>query len=351
MIVDVLRKASVLEIYRVRKLPLPGMVRVITGESVTAEDVIAQASIPSHVLEIDVATALGVAASDVSLCMMRDVGEELDEGDVIAQSIGAIPRVVRAPVAGRLVAFHQGKVTLATGEYLIRCQAGMNGKVLDVIPEYGAILTARGTLLQGVWGNGKVGSGVLSLVEDSLDRPLEGDMLENLESGAVLAVGFCQDKKSLDNLVAKEVKGLVLGSLSPDLLQYVKALPIPVIVLQGFGLLPPDPISFDLLRTRIGVIASLNAGLPDILNGNRPEVVLLHEEDKPEEDLGFRSSVLPGQRVQVNSGDHYGQTGVVLDIPNLPTKFESGVVALPAVIRLENGEIITVPGQNLFILG
>lgn len=350
MIVDVIGQAALIEIHRTRKLPFPGRVLVEIGETVEPGDVIAEGVIPSDFIVIDLCDALGVPVEEVSPCLVREEGETVQEGDILAQSEGAIERVVRAPRDGRIVACSQEELILATGEHLFQCQAGMVGVIDDVIPEMGAVIKARGTLLQGYWGNGKFGSGPALVIEDAIDQPLELNHIADVEAAQVVAAGFCQNEDVLAQLADKGVSGIILGVMAPSLIKAAVKLSVPVIVLQGFGNLQPDRHGFDLLKSRVGAVASINASCTDRDSGNRPEVILLYDEGKPEEDLGFRSELMPGQRVQVNSGENWGKMGVIIDLSKAPVEFESGLWVYPAVVQIEDEDVIKVPCQNLIIV-
>lgn len=350
MIVDVIRQASFIEIQRSRRLPFPGRVLVKIGDAVEPDDVVAEGSIPDDFVVIDLCEALGVPLDEVSSCLVRDEGELVQEGDILAQSEGAIERVVRAPGDGIIVDFSQGDVILAMGEHNVQVKAGMVGVVDDVIPEIGVLIKARGTLQQGFWGNGKFGSGQLFMVEGGIDQPLALSHLDTVKPGQVVAAGICLDGEVLNALAGRGVNGIILGVLSPSLINIAQELSIPLMVLQGFGDFPPDQSGFELMKSREGSIASINACHVEPASGQRPEVILIWEDDKLDEDLGFRSELLPGRRVQVNSGAYWGKMGVIIDLPKTLVDYESGLLAFPAVVQLDDEEVISVPSQNLVII-
>jgi hypothetical protein len=348
---DVLRVASVLDIHRVRRLPFAGHVLVNEGESVQPEDVIAEVAIPNNMLMLDVAKGLGISPLETISCMVRDLGEALSRGDVVAQSEGPFPRWVRTPVDGTLVECHQGRAVLATGKNYVRIQAGMIAEVKELIPDYGAILTTRGSIIQGVWGNGQVGAGVLNVIESSFGTPINVAMCGSLESGQVIAAGVCLHAAVLKHLAELRLAGLILGSLAPELIPAAMGLAMPVIVLQGFGQLPFCAASTALLKSRADQIASLNACESDIWSGRRPEVIIPHANGEPEAALGFRALLAVGQQVRVLSGAALGEVGEVVQLPQAKNRFESGLFFYEAKVALENGDIIPVPRQNLVILG
>jgi len=351
MIADVVRNAQVLDIRRVRKLPFPGEVWVEVGQSVHTGDEIARGMLASGVSILDIAKGLGVSPSEVQSCLVCEPGEVLMAGDIVAQCEGTFPRLVRAPMDGKFLEYYQGQVVLTADEQVIRCQAGLIGEVVELIPEYGAILTASGSLIQGVWGNGRVAEGILNLIDCPLETPLETTMLDSLETGHVLAAGNCQDEDVLRCLQDKEMAGVILGSLAPGLIPIAQELPMPMIVLSGFGSMSADPVRFNIFQSHAGEVVSVNASQGDIVSGTRPEVIIPALGGDPEKGLGYREKLSLGQRVQVLSGPSCGSVGELVELSKIPGQFESGLVFLEAVVKLENEEMVTVPSQNLVILG
>jgi hypothetical protein len=200
MLLDVVITGSVSTIRRERRLPLRGEVLVNEGQEVHPEDLVAEASLPGKFYLVDIARGLDVEPRDAQQFLVREPGEYLLEDDVIAQIGGAFHRLVRAPLSGRFTAFHQGHALLEIGRETLQVKAGLIGVVEAVIPECGAIITTQGLLLQGVWGNGRMGSGGLNVVESAWSAPLKVSMLNKAEQGQVLAVGQCSDADTLATL-------------------------------------------------------------------------------------------------------------------------------------------------------
>ncbi|KUK97807.1 MAG: Uncharacterized protein XE06_0308, partial [Anaerolineaceae bacterium 46_22] len=97
MIVDVVRATSFAEIERVRKLPIPGKVLVEKGMEVNPQDVIAEAQVPGKIIMLDIAKGLGISPDETTSCLICEVGDNLEEGDIIAQYEKTLPRIFRAP--------------------------------------------------------------------------------------------------------------------------------------------------------------------------------------------------------------------------------------------------------------
>gem|GEM_PF-211456 len=349
MLADVLQVSPHTIIRRTRRLPLAGRVLVSDGDAVRPEDVIAEASFPAKVVTLDLSRGLGISPTETDACVVREPGDQLKEGDLIAQCEGALTRLVRSPSDGFLVDISHGRAILATGTEVVRVRAEMIGFVEEVIPEFGVILTSECSLVQGVWGNGLAGAGLLGVVGDPKEEPVDGEVPETVGEGKILALVSCFDLSGLHRLINLGPAGLIFGTLATELIPTARQLAIPVIVLQGFGDLPPDPVSIDMLASREGAMTSLNAIPCDLYQGHRPEVTIPYGEGEPEADLGLQTQLTVGQCVRILSGEAIGQTGEIVALVGAEV-FESGLHGPAARIKLPEGEEVQLPQQNLTIL-
>jgi hypothetical protein len=351
MLVDVFRASLLSEIRRERRLPVSGYVLVNEGQKIEPLDVIAEAELPNQIYMVDIAAGLDVDVLDVKHFLVRQPGEMLYEDDVIAQVEGTIPRLVRTPIAGKFAALHQGQAVLQVGYETIQVQAGMDGVVQSVIPEFGATLVTSGLLLQGIWGNGRLGAGELCVLEGSWLSPLDDGMISEVEGGQVIAAGQCLDRDVLGNLAEREIAGLIVESLAPGMMSDAAILPFPVVTLQGFGIFLPTPFILELLRPHTGQMICVHAFGGDRLTGERPEAILSLPDGAEGGAMEHRMALGVGQRVRVFSGEKLGQVGEVTALGEELAIFPSGLQLPAAVVQLGDGQQITVPQQNLVILG
>ena len=349
--VDVVRSGSNIELQRTRQLPLPGQVLVKEGDEVAPEDVIAETTISSGIRLVNLYRALNLSSEEVEGCLVREVGDTLEEGDVIAQAEGVIPRLVRAPADGILLDVNDGQAVLAADETIFRVQSGVIGRIQKVIPEYGAVIQTRGSLIQGMWGNGKVGQGALRVLIDKQEGLLDAADLDEVEKGDLLAGGVCLNGTVLVTAVEREAAGIIVIRLAPELIPTALDMAIPVIVVGGFGPGLPDQRTVDILRLGAGKMACVNAVDVDRSQGHRPEVIIPQEDGKAEELLGFQGVIEVGMQVRLLSGEFVGRVGEVEACAKSPVEFPSGLELPSVLIRLENGEAVSASSQNLVILG
>jgi len=350
MLADVVRTASNLNIRRIRKLPFPGYVLVAEGDKVDPSDVVAESLLPRKIVMIDIAHGLGISSDKVDKCMVHHVGDELEGGDIIAQCEGAFSRLVRTPNGGQFVDLTNGRAVIVAEERVIPLRAGIGGEVIEVIPEFGVVIQTCGSLLQGVWGNNKIGMGVLYYMDVGKDASLQALSDEELDGGQILVKETCLREELLKYALDRGAAGVVLKSMAPELIPFVNDMPIPVIVLGGFGVLALDHVRSDLLKSRVGKIAYVNATNDvDRLRGQRPEVVIPLDEKLMGKELGFQTTIAEGQRVRILAGDYVGRVGEVVEYPESPVRYESGLEYPSVVVQMEDGELVNIPQRAIVI--
>jgi len=336
-------------IRRPRLLPVPGRVLVNPGQKVNANDIVAEGrKLGQHIL-IDIRRALAIPnANEAEKLLERDEGEKLQVGDVIAQTKGLLARVVRSPVDGELVAIHNGRVLIEVPGEVIRLPAGFAGVVGEVIPERGVVLETHGALIQGIWGNDHFDQGMLLMVAKSPDDEITAAKLDVGMRGAVAVCGPCADPEVLRTAESLPLRGLIVSSMSPDLIPQASTLTCPVIVVEGFGKIPYDSVSYKILTTSEKRDACVKASARNPYSGEVPEVILPLPAigDEPAATTEFK----PGKVVRVVGLPEPVQVGVIFQIRPGTTRLMSGVNAPAADVRLENNDLVTVPLANLDVL-
>ena len=60
-----------------------------------------------------------------------------------------------------MIAVGGGQVLLETAETTLQLRAGMPGMVVEVVADRGVVIRNYGSLIQGLWGNGRMDTGLL----------------------------------------------------------------------------------------------------------------------------------------------------------------------------------------------
>jgi len=348
MIAPVTHILPLTRIRRSRMLPGIGMVLAMLGQRVNATDVVAEMSIPgAHVL-LDIRRALGMRRYDETLKLIdRKVGDRLEKGDVIAQTDGLVQRVVRAPFTGRIIAIQKGQVLLEQPGGKLELKAGLTGIIVDTLPDHGVVIEASGGLLQGVWGNYRTNIGLLLCQSESPDEELARSNLDMSMRGAIVQAGYLGNPDALAAANELPIRGLILGSMASHLIPAAMKVSFPILLTEGFGRIPMNSKAYTMLRTNEKRDVSLNSNWDPNL-GDRPELFIpLPADGNPVLDT---TEFQPGKTVRIHSAPYFGLVGVISVVRSGQTRFANGLRAPAADVRLENGQVVSLPLANIDVL-
>lgn len=335
---------------RLRLLPVPGKVVVRKGQKVSASDTVAIAPLGGDHLLLETARGLGLSPKKANEYIIRQVGEEVVEGDVIAGPVGIGRRVVRAPEAGKVVDITSSQVLLQVKGYQEELKAGIPGVVTDLLGDHGVEIETIGALVQCVWGNGAVDTGLLIVLARSPEDILSPERLDVSQRGSVILGGHLRDPEVLKTAAEISLRGIILGSMDSALIPLAKKMKIPIVVIEGFGNIPLNSVVYKLLTTNERREAAVNAEPWDRLNARRPEVIIPlpagGNVPLPLETDTFSKE----QQVRVVYGQYKGMLGKIAAIKAGLTAFPSGIHAPAAQISLEDGENVVLPLANLEVL-
>lgn len=338
-------------IRRERTLPVPGRITARLDQKVSSLDIVAEASLGSTHKLIDVAQQLGVRAEKAQELMQVKAGDLVTANQTLAAKSGLSPQIVRAPRDGRVLLVSGGQILLEVGEGTFELMARLPGTVSRHVPERGVEITFTGSLVQGVWGNGRVDLGLLLPLLQSPADVLTASMLDVSMRGAVLLAGHCSEAAALKTAAELPARGLILGSMSPLLIPQAQQLQMPILLTDGFGKRPMNAAAYKLLSTNEKRETTVNAEALNRQSGSRPEVYIplpvTQEPPLPREVETFA----PNQPVRILRAPYAGQTGSLTKLLPGLTAFPSGLRLPAAEVRLESGEIAVVPTANLEVLG
>ena len=338
-------------ITRERKLPVAGKVNAHVNQRVSSTDVVAEANFAREHVLIDVARTFNVTTRVADRMIKVNQNDRVTQGALVADAGGLIPRTIRAPRAGRVMVVGGGQILMEVGDARIELRAGLPGMVTQVIPERGVVIRTAGALIQGVWGNGRIDSGLMTSLIEKQDDVLTADRLDVSLRGSVILGGHVRDADTLRAAAELPVRGLILSSLYSPLIQTAYQMRFPILVLDGFGALPMNSAAFKLLTTNNKREATVNAEHFDRYNGNRPEVIIpLPVSSEPAEPEDFYN-FLAGQTVRMRRPPHAGMIGTLASLRPGLTPLPSGLRAPAADVKLENGEAVVAPLANLEVVG
>jgi hypothetical protein len=264
---------------------------------------------------------------------------------------GLFPVRVRTPRQGRVVAISAGQVLLELEETSLKLLAGLPGMVVQTIPERGATIQTAGALVQGVWGNGQIDTGLMLNLNVSPEDALTAERLDASMRGSILMAGQCREVTMLQTAAELPVRGLILSSLSPELLPTARQLHFPILVTDGFAPRPMNSLAYRLLSSNNEREVAINAQPFDRYSGQRPEAIVPLPISKEPSPPPSTKALAPDQQVRILRAPHAGKIGSLIGLPAGLTAFPSGLNLQAAEIRLEDGEKVLIPLVNLEIVG
>jgi hypothetical protein len=337
-------------VIRERKLPFPGTVSVRLNERVRARDVVAESEQPKKHRLLDAARSLGIPEHEVHKSLVRDRGDRLDRGEIIAGPVGMARRTLRAPEDGRIVAINGGKILFAVRGDSLRLRAGFPGVVVGTDGTTMVRLETSAALLQGVWGNGIEDFGVMRLVGGSPDQPLTRDELDIELRGAVIVAGYCMEQSVLEQARALSARGLIIGGLNSELIPFAMELDFPIVVLEGFGRIPINRVAYELLLSADGREAAVDGKAMKPYSVIRPEVIIplpaVNPVRPPEEVVPLAAGI----QVRITHGQHRSKVGRVEEILSNAVSYPSGILARSVKVDTGDAGVLTIPIANLEIL-
>jgi hypothetical protein len=338
-------------VVRERLLPISGMVLARLNQKVSVNDVVAETNWAREHVLLDVARKLHVPPDVADRLVKCKVDDRLAVGVEIAVGKGIFPRSVRTPREGHVVAVGGGQVLMEVGESKIELRAGIPGTVIEIIPNRGVVIQTAGALVQGVWGNGRIDSGLLVNIAEKPDGMLTAGRLDVSLRGSILLACMIKDAETLQTAADLPVRGLILSSLHPSLMQTAREMRYPIIVTDGIGTMPMNSAAYKLLSTNAKREVTMNAEAYDRYSGARPEVIIplpISTDPPAPRDL---ETIAAGLQVRMRRPPALGMIGSISSVKPGLTTLLSGLRAPAAEVILENGETVVVPLVNLEVVG
>jgi len=336
-------------IRRERFLPIPGKVLVRTQQKVAAADTIAEANLHPEFLMVDVGRGLGMSPGKADPNIRCSAGDTLVEGDIVAGPVGFTRRLIRSPRDGKVILVGNGQILIELTMKPFLLKAGLSGTVIELVSDKGVVIETTGALIQGIWGNGGIDAGIMISVPKEADQILTVSNIDIALRGSIVFAHHCQDPQALKFAEELPLRGLILASMTPDLIPIAKKLRIPVIVIEGFGYRKFNGVIERLLSTNEKREVALNAEPWNQDTATRPEVVIPLPATSSLSPPHVVTSVAPGQRVHILRPPHIGEVGTVINLVGV-IRFPSGLRAPAAEILLENGGNQVFPIPNLELL-
>ncbi len=343
-------------IRRQRMLPdfSNGETTVNTGTRVSMHDPIARGSSPAPYVLIDALGYFKLKDPDAIYDLLEvRVGDQVNEGDVIAGRGGRRGKRLFAPVAGRIVEIDQGRIIMQEFAPFLELEAGLNGSVVGVQKDRGVVIEAFGAVLQGVWGNNQRAIGTLRLEPSEGMENIYGDVIDAQFRGALVITRRPLRRTTLRVIEDQSLSGVIAPSIEPELIEAVLQMNAAIVLTEGFGSERMSTVVAQFLDEMNGRQAMLDAVLPAPLETRRPEVIIgvpLEPGERPPPP-NLNLSLRLGMDVRLTRGNFGGMIGHVIGLPNDPVSLDNGLRTACAQVEFVTGESAFVPLANIEVSG
>ena len=364
-----LRVSELTTLRRERILPLKGDVIVELGQLVKAEDVVARTELPGPVKAINVVNLLGIEPDQVDEFMLKKTGSTFKAGEVLAQNK---PLLGLKFLQTRVVAEFDGtvdNVSPVTGQVILRhpprlveIHAYVDGKIVEVRPQEGAVVETMGSFIQGIFGIGGETSGQLAVAVEGPTQMLDAEHIKPEYQGKIIVGGRLFTARAFERAKQVGVKGVIVGGFHDknlkDILGYdlgvaitgAETLGLTLVMTEGFGEIAMAEKTFTLLKKCEGRRASISGATQIRAGVIRPEVIVPNLEnmarmagDKAQENIG----TLVGDPVRCIREPYFGRLGRVKQmIPELQI-VESETKVRVLEVAFDDGTTAVVPRANI----
>lgn len=353
---------------RERILPLKGTVIVEEGQLVKAEEVVARTELPGPVKTLNVVNLLGIDPTQIDDFMLKKTGDHFEKGEIIAQNkpflgLSFLQTRVVAEFDGTVdnVSNVTGQVILRHPPRLVEIHAYLDGKVVEVRPEEGAVVETQGSFIQGIFGIGGETSGELAVVVDGPHDVLHAENIKAEHQNKILVGGSLFTAKAFERAKEVGVKGVVVGGFHDsnlkDILGYdlgvaitgAEELGLTLVMTEGFGKINMAEKTFDLLKKCEGRRASMSGATQIRAGVIRPEIIIPGEgfAGKQQKDADSAAGSQVGNVVRCIREPYFGRLGRIKRmVPELQV-VESETKVRVLEVEFSDGTTATVPRANI----
>jgi hypothetical protein len=357
-------------ILKTRRLPIKGEVLVQEGDLVQPDTVVARALLPGILQTVRVAQMVGIEPKQIRSVLKVKEGDTVEKDQVIAETkgfLGLFRGVAKSPVAGtvELISDVTGHVGVRQPPTIIDVNAYVQGRVVKVLPQEGAVIETQGALIQGIFGVGGERRGTLRVLVNDPGETLTAQHIPDDVAGQVLVGGAAVEADAITRAAERGAVGIVVGGIrDTDLIRYLgrdigvaitgsEEIPLSIIITEGFGAIRMANRTFRLLKSLEGKVASINGATQIRAGVIRPEIIVPLEDPSPlpESPPARETQILEiGSAVRIIREPYFGRLGTVIELPPELMEIESGTHARVLKAKLDDGTVVVVPRANVEII-
>lgn len=355
-----------------RILPLKGEVVAKVNDEVSPDTVVARTYLPGDVEPINVANKLGVPPEDIDGCMLKKIGDKVEEGEVIGRTkplfgIKFFSSESQATLTGTVESISSvtGQVLLRGKPIPVEVTAYLEGEVVEVVPEEGVVVSTWGSFIQGIFGIGGETNGIIKVVVPDNKTQLREKYITDDCKGCIIIGGSRVTANAIRKAIKVGAKGVVTGGFDDkDLREFLgydigvaitgsEDLGITLVITEGFGDINMAQKTFELLKAKGGTMACINGATQIRAGVIRPEVVIPVAGDvhaKNDNAEYEQHGLTIGSPVRVIRHPYFGQLGKVSGLPSPLQVLDSESKARVLEVEFDEGNKAIVPRANVELI-
>ncbi len=321
------------------------------GDKVEVDSVVAHCEISAGQRLVKVAHVIGVSGRDVKKYMLRNVGDRIYQGEIIARKKGLLglgKNELRSPADGVITDIDQnGDIIVKFLPTPFRLVAGAAGLVSEIKEDFVTIRTF-GTTITGTVGLGKAREGLVKIMAKPTDFIIP-QMIDGSSHGKIIVGGAHIERAAIEKALTVGVKGIVVGGI--DYRDFISLgvqsdVGLTIIVTEGFGNVRMGQDIFEAFNKLNDKYAFSNGLEKTVLVPSEKQVAV---DTKPLAKQLWRELKI-GDLVRYFRPDSEELVGVVEAINNEDKTLNSGLQTPIATIKFMSGKKVSAPSANLEIL-
>jgi hypothetical protein len=355
-------------VHRRRVLPLPGTVLVKVGDQVRSDHAVARAELPGKVYPVNLANQLSIAPDEIKEYLVKKAGDHVQKDEILAENkplLAWFKTAIKSPVTGTIESLSTvtGQVLLREPPRILDLLAYIDGRVVEVIPQQGAVVEAACSLVQGIFGIGGEVWGELIVAVQTPDEPLSPAHLKAEMKGKIIVGGSFLSAETMARAKELGVAGIVVGGIHDKDLRVLLGYDLGVaitgteqvgftlILTEGFGAIPMASKTFTLLSAHVGQKASISGATQIRAGVIRPEIIITRAATAAGPVVqSRREGIRLGDPVRIIRDPLFGRIGAVSSLPSDLTRIptESDVRVLE--VKFPDGTRAVIPRTNIEII-
>ena len=349
---------------KTRRLPIHGEVLVKKGDEVEFDTIVAKTNIPGEPNVVRIDEVLGVLSEDVPAYMVKKVGDKVEKDEIIAKSssmFGLMKKNAVSPLTGIIesISDSSGQIVIRAPPIPVELKAYVRGTVAEVLPREGVIIETNAAFIQGICGVSGERHGKMRVAVGAPDDILTAETIFSDDKGKILIGGSLVAYDAIEKALQVGAIGVVAGGIEGNCLsKFVgyemgvaitgeEEVGLTLIITEGFGKMRMSDRTFNIMKEFDSYEAAINGATQIRAGVLRPEIIIPHKLVLSESKEELSRGMVPGTPVRVIGDPYFGKIGAVSSLPVQLKKVETGSDVRVVDVKLEDGEIVTVPRANV----